>query len=292
MSAALPLLVALLEVYAAGDIADCRKSAAAESVAARTAGLIPPGATVFVLGDTAYPSATQDALEACYEPTWGRHRAATLAIPGNHDYVDGRRDDFLAYFGSGAAPEGYFARELDGWLVIGLDSHLSGELLDRQYAWLEATLAAHTDTPCTLAMWHTPLFSSGLHRGAGEHMRRFWALLDAHGADVVLGGHEHFYEAFEPLDAEGRPVEDGIRSFVVGTGGTRLYGFWNPPYASRARILKHGVLRLSLDDGVYAWQFIRVDGGVADAGEARCRWSDPENRGHSPIIGGRGHDPR
>jgi hypothetical protein len=80
VSAALPLLVALLEVYAAGDIADCGRSAAAESVAARTAGLIPPGATVFVLGDTAYPSATQDALEACYEPTWGRHRNATLAI--------------------------------------------------------------------------------------------------------------------------------------------------------------------------------------------------------------------
>jgi len=56
-------------------------------------------------------------------------------------------------------------------------------------------------------------------------------------------------------------------SFVVGTGGARLYGFWNPPYASRARILKHGVLRLSLDDGVFAWQFIRVDGGVADAGK-------------------------
>ena len=63
MSAALPLLVALLEVYAAGDIADCGKSAAAESVAARTAGLIPPGATVFVLGDTTYPLATAAALK-------------------------------------------------------------------------------------------------------------------------------------------------------------------------------------------------------------------------------------
>ena len=271
MSAALPLLVALLEVYAAGDIADCRKSAAADSDAARTAALIPPGATVLVLGDTTYPLATSAALEACYEPTWGMHRNATLAIPGNHDYIAGRTDDFLAYFGSGAASEGYFARELDGWLVIGLDSHLSGESLDRQYAWLEATLAEHVDTRCTLAMWHTPLFSSGLHRGDGEHMRRFWALLDAHGADVVLGGHEHFYEAFEPLDAEGRPVEAGIRSFVVGTGGARLYGFWNPPYASRARILEHGVLRLSLDDGAFAWQYIRVDGDVADAGEARCR---------------------
>ncbi len=62
MSAALPLLVALLEVYAAGDVADCRKAVAADSVAARTAELIPPGATVLVLGDTTYPLATAAAL--------------------------------------------------------------------------------------------------------------------------------------------------------------------------------------------------------------------------------------
>ena len=144
-------------------------------------------------------------------PRRSRSRAITITSQD-------ARTTFSRTFGSGAAAEGYFARELDGWLVIGLDSHLSGDRLDQQYAWLEATLAAHSDTHCTLAMWHTPLFSSGLHRGAGEHMRRFWALLDARGADVVLGGHEHFYEAFEPLDAEGRPVEEGIRSFVVGTG--------------------------------------------------------------------------
>jgi len=95
--------------------------------------------------------------------------------------------------------------------------------------------------------------------------------LDFVGVVVVLGGHVYFYESFDPCYAEGRPVDEGIRSFVVGTGGARLYGFWNPPYASRARILKHGVLRLSLEDGAFAWQFIRVDGGVADAGEARCR---------------------
>jgi hypothetical protein len=77
----------------------------------------------------------------------------------------------------------------------------------------------------------------------------------------------------DPLDAEGRPVPDGEapRQFVVGTGGARLYGFWKPPYRSKARVLEHGVLHLSLERESYSWRFIDVDGRVQDAGVARCR---------------------
>ena len=71
----------------------------------------------------------------------------------------------------------------------------------------------------------------------------------------------------------GRLPRDGQapRQFVVGTGGARLYGFWKPPYRSKARVLEHGVLQLSLERGSYAWRFIDVDGRVQDAGVARCR---------------------
>ena len=205
-------------------------------------------------------------------PALGRFAGKLAAVlPGNHDYVSGKPTDFLAYFGPSAGERGYFARTLDGWLVIGLDSNQAAAGLDRQYAWLEATLEEHRDLRCTLVMWHAPLFSSGRHRGGGEHMRRFWTLLDAHGVDVSLHGHEHFYEAFAPLDAAGRPSASGIRSFVVGTGGARLRGFDRPSGASRVRVSSHGVLRLTLDDGAYAWQFIEVGGRIADSGQARCR---------------------
>jgi 3',5'-cyclic AMP phosphodiesterase CpdA len=226
---------------------------------------------VLVLGDTVYKYATAENYAACYEPTWGVHRATTHAVPGNHDYFEGRAEDFHAYFGDRAGAEGHFARRLGAWLVIGIDSHPSAEDLDRHYEWLRATLEENSDTRCTLAMWHEPLFSSGLHRGSGAHMQRFWALLDRYGAEVVLNGHEHFYEAFDPLDAGGRAVADGIREFVVGTGGARLHGFWRPPYTSRARMLRHGVLRLTLDDSRYAWRFLDADGGAWDAGSATCR---------------------
>jgi hypothetical protein len=85
-------------VYAAGDIAECRGKPPAKTSAARTAKLVPQGATVLVPGDTAYPYGTVAAYESCYGPTWGVHRATTLAVPGNHDYVNGRSDDFRSYF--------------------------------------------------------------------------------------------------------------------------------------------------------------------------------------------------
>ena len=65
----------------AGDIADCKLEA--ESTA-RILDRLP--GSIFTLGDHAYPSSTPETLAACYEPTWGRHRARTYPAPGNHDW--------------------------------------------------------------------------------------------------------------------------------------------------------------------------------------------------------------
>ncbi len=272
-----------LDVYVAGDIAYCGGRDPADSMAARTARLLPAGALVLGLGDMAYPLADAAMLASCYEPTWGSHRATTLAVPGNHDYVGGKAIAYLDYFGGPATSQNgnfiaYTRRLNDRWLLIGLDSNAAGTALDAQYRWLQQALAQEAERGamprCTAVMWHAPLFSSGLHRGAGDHMRPFWKLLDEHGADVVLSGHEHMYERFGPLDAGGQaPASGGLapRQFVVGTGGAPLYGFWRPPYRSEARVLRHGVLRLSLEQDSYTWRFIDVDGTVRDAGTARCR---------------------
>jgi hypothetical protein len=276
-----------LRVFAVGDIADCGREPPERSAARLTAELVTPGAIVLALGDVVYRHSDAATLASCYEPTWGMHRAATLASAGNHDYVDGTATDFRRYFGLESAGQQDFvayARWLNSnWLLVALDSNARGAALDRQYDWLQQTLqrefgaerpATTSDaTRCIAVMWHAPLFSSGLHRGSGEHMRRFWELLDTYEADLVLSGHEHFYEAFEPRTSDGkmRSGGEGLRQFVVGTGGARLYGFWKPPYASRARIVRHGVLGLTLKPATYAWDFIGTDGLTHDRGAAPCR---------------------
>ena len=279
--------VPAVQVYAVGDIADCRQAPPERTDAARTAKLVPVGTMVLGLGDMAYKHADASTLAACFEPTWGRHRTNLFAIPGNHDYVRGRADDFLAYFDVSAQPQGFvaYAREIaPGWQLIALDSNARGAALQSQLDWLRRTLdersdpAGQTASQCLLVMWHSPLFSSGWHRGSGTHMRASWEMLDGHGADLLLSGHEHFYEAFDPLDAEGTHVAhgQGIRQFTVGTGGAKLFGFWRPPYASRARVLSHGVLQLTLAADRYAWRFVDVDGRIRDAGEATCRRKAPD----------------
>ena len=64
-----------------------------------------------------------------------------------------------------------------------------------------------------------------------------------------------------------------MREFVVGTGGARLYPIWKPVHESRVRHAAHGVLKLTLDDGSYAWQFIDTPAGaVLDcAARPACR---------------------
>ncbi len=286
-----PLAPDAVRVYVAGDVADCRVDPPGRAPASLTARLVPRSATVLAPGDLVYPLADAATLAACYGPTWGAHRETTLPAAGNHDYVRGDSADFRAYFHLErlAASEGFLAYTKalsDDWLLVVVDSSVSGTAMRRQREWLEATLArarlrgtstteagAPSTVRCLAVMWHAPVFSSGMHRGSGEHMRPLWQLIDAHDADLLLSGHEHFYEAFDPIDGDFRHRDDGdgVRQFTVGTGGARLHGFWKPPYASRARVLAHGVLELTLEPGRYAWRFLDVDGRVRDAGSAACR---------------------
>ena len=277
-----------IEVYAVGDLADCRRDPPGQAATRRVSTLVPAGATVLALGDLAYPFADAATLARCYEPTWGAHRAATLAVAGNHDYVQDSSREFREYFGLDrrALSDRYIAYVetlSPDWLLIVLDSNVRGSALDAQLEWLRTTLdrvrprdATSTQAAprCLAIAWHAPLYSSGWHRGSGDHMRPYWELVDAYGADLVLGGHEHFYEAFDPRDAHGQRVDDGPRQFTVGTGGARLYGFWKPPYESRARVLEFGVLQLTLSPGRYAWRFVDVERRVRDAGSASCRRPD------------------
>src|SRR5262249_2905568 len=68
----------------AGAIATCDDLAGAYA----TARLIEqiPGATIFAVGDLAYPNGSDEDFKNCYGPTWGRFKDRTRPAPGNHEY--------------------------------------------------------------------------------------------------------------------------------------------------------------------------------------------------------------
>ena len=61
----------------------------------------------------------------------------------------------------------------------------------------------------------------------------FWDRLAADGAELILNGHEHSYERFDPQTPAAAPSNVGLRELVVGTGGVGFYDF--PPPSPIAR---------------------------------------------------------
>ena len=262
-----PLPVAVL--VGAGDIANCDPNGA--EATARLLDHID--GTVVTLGDHAYPNGTGSDFERCYEPTWGRHKQRTRPSPGNHDYQSNRAAPYFAYFGANAGPagRGYYSYDLGAWHIIALNSHIAAGSDSDQAMWLRADLAANP-VACTLAYWHVPLFSSGAVHGNDNTMKAIWDILAEAGADGVVAAHEHTYERFAPQTSSGRADPNGIRQFVVGTGGAGLYAFGQIQPNSEARSNdSYGVLKLTLRATSYDWEFVPVAGRTfSDSGSAAC----------------------
>ena len=257
----------------AGDIGDCG-SGGDDATAALLDGI---EGTVFTAGDNAYENGSADDFRNCYANNWGRHLARTRPAPGNHDWQTNDLAGYLGYYGASAqGPDGssWYSYDLGTWHVIVLDSTCAKvggcDPASPQGRWLAADLAA-TDATCTLAIFHHPRFTSGEH-GDTLEMDAFWRPLHAAGVDVIVNGHDHVYERFQPQDPDGRLDEErGIREFIVGTGGTPLREFVRVAANSDLRLLVgFGVIAFTLHDGSYEWRFTVADSNVSDYGTARC----------------------
>jgi len=251
-----------------GDV--CRHFATAELIEA--AG---PDA-VLALGDLQYEIGLAGAFAESYAPTWGRFKDRTYPVPGNHDYASGGQG-YHEYFGAraGEPGKGWYSFDLGSWHFIAINSNcnaVGGCGPDSaQYRWLADDLA-NSVAQCTIAYWHHPRFSSGLH-GDDPGLGPVWDLLYREGVDVVLTGHDHNYERFAPLDASGRADSSGMRSFVVGTGGKDLRPMAEIHPASETHNTEAaGVLKLELGEGTYTWEFLPVPGeSYRDEGTGECR---------------------
>jgi len=127
-------------------------------------------------------------------------------------------------------------------------------------AWMARDLST-TDALWKFVVFHHPPFNVGNEHYEVQHMRVLSPLLEAHGVDIVLSGHEHNYQRSRPLkfkpDSAGRSADvggkdrrvpgaftvdrvfdgisntrpDGVLYIVTGAGGKHLYdpGFTDHP---------------------------------------------------------------
>ncbi|MES1259162.1 MAG: metallophosphoesterase [Gemmatimonadota bacterium] len=237
---------------------------------------------VFTLGDNAYPDGSASNFALCFAPSWGDSSKRIMKkihpAPGNHEHQSIGAAPYYEYFGSraGSSKKGYYSYDVGEWHVIVLNSEIIvGAFTDAdrkaQDDWLTGELKG-SQKLCTLAYWHNPRFSSGWH-GGDARLLRTWQLLYDGGVDLVLNGHDHDYERFDPQDPLGvLDTAHGIPEYVVGTGGGDLRGFRTVPSANSAvRVEGYwGVLKLTLGKGEFRSAFIDTEGRVWDPSGGKC----------------------
>jgi hypothetical protein len=262
LTASAPVLVG------AGDVARCNEPGA-EATAKVLDGV---SGTVFTAGDNAYMNGSAADYRACYDPTWGRHRARTRPVPGNHEYQTAGAAGYFDYFGASAGPRGlgYYGYTLGSWMVLAVNSEIPVGAGSAQLAWVRDQLTI-SQRRCTVVYWHRPLFSSGPN-GANRDMLELWQLLYGMDVEIVINGHDHMYERFAPQTPEGKAhAARGIRQFTVGTGGAPTYAVSRSAANSEVAASVWGVAAFTLRNDGYSWEFMPAEGvAFRDAGRGEC----------------------
>lgn len=266
---------------------------------------------VIMLGDMQYQdgSPTQIANSYARQELWGSFKSYTIPVVGNHEQHTAGAAGYCSYFGEAAhcaAPATgsnhgnmSFRVDLGKWSVISMES--TDAISQAQKDQLAALIAEAGSDNVILAFhhprWTAPCLPSTCH-SPDLDTNAYWTIAYSMGVDIILDGHNHKYERTFPLTANfADPVagagQTGIIQFVSGLGGieskpgcsTRLpvagknvIAFCAGNEATKSdAVARSGMLKLTLRDNAYDWQFIRADGAnsgagtVIDAGTATVR---------------------
>lgn len=162
---------------------------------------------VLMMGDNLYMGGSPRDYQAGFERPYQALLAAGVkfyATLGNHDNTNER-----LYKPFNMNGQNYYTfRPKLGVRFFSLDSNYMDAV---QLAWIEKELAAsHSDWK--IAYFHHPLYSSGGTHGSDVELRaKLEPLFLRHNVDVVISGHDHFYERIKP--------QKGIQYFVSGGAG-------------------------------------------------------------------------
>jgi 3',5'-cyclic AMP phosphodiesterase CpdA len=166
---------------------------------------------VFTTGDNVYP----DGAKRHFRRTFFRPYRCLLrrgvrfhASLGNHDYLTRRGRPQLRTRAFGIPYRNYVVRRKGVRFVVADSNRL-------RMGWLRRALTAEPPDDWTIAVFHHPVYSPGLHGSTPGFRPLLPRLLRRKGVDLVLNGHDHIYSYTKALR--------GIRYVVTGGGGGPLY---------------------------------------------------------------------
>jgi len=138
---------------------------------------------------------------------------------------------------------------------------LNSNYMDKkQVQWLESELAKDT-SEWKVAFMHHPPYSSGGNHGSDKQLREIVEpIFVKYGVNVVLTGHDHFYERIKP--------QKGIYYFVSGAGGKLRSGDLkdNSPITERGYDRDLSFMMFEVVDKQLYFQAISRTGETVDSG--------------------------
>ena len=214
----------------------------------RVDALVTTGDNVYDFGE---PRLFEADLEAPYRALLasGRPLWATL---GNHDEAAGHGAEQLAFLHLPALP---FVKTLPGVRFLFLDANHPD---DAQAWWLADQLAVPEPPLFTVAVFHQPVFSCGIHGRTPEVITHWYSALNSGKVSLVLNGHDHDYQRF--LTAEGTTF------IVTGGGGRELYPLipgCDPP-EMRVGVVKNHFTGVEVYSDRMAVTAVAIDGSIID----------------------------
>jgi hypothetical protein len=155
-----------------------------------------------------------------------------VLTPGNHDYDDLQIDPHWKhqFTQPGNGPKEVkgtcFFIDYKNLKIISIDSAVESELEDEngvalksQKLWLDSILSVNTKD-WVIVTTHLPFYSPKESRDNPQVRKNFQPILEKHGIDMVLTGHDHSYARGIASDNAG---EKPAIVYVVSVSGPKLY---------------------------------------------------------------------
>jgi len=227
---------------------------------------------VLMMGDNMYGSENardfQRKFEVPYKPVLDKG-VKFYASLGNHDSTNQRMYKLFNMNGE----RFYTFKPKDGVRIFALDSNY----MDRtQLQWFEKELVA-SGSDWKIVFFHHPIYSSGGRHGSDTALRdQLEPLFLKFGVDVVMTGHEHFYERLKP--------QKGIHYFISGGAGKLRRGDVGGEFTAKAFDQGHHFMILEIDGDQMHFQVISDQAKTVDSGVITRRKVDTEAAPSQPAA--------
>jgi predicted phosphodiesterase len=231
---------------------------------------------VLGLGDYSYQS-TANCWFPVIKPIDGKMHISI----GNHD--DGSStllNQYLSHFG---LSKQYYSFTYGNAHFLALSTEMTSS--STQYDFAKADLqkaSQNSNIHWIIVFFHKPMYTSpGGHSADTTIRSKYHPLFDQYNVDLVLFGHNHFYERSYPLKYNsanpGSPIKtstatklydniDGTIFATVGTGGQSLYSYSSKAPFIVSQYKGYGFIDLSIGSTTLAAKFYaNSDGAIKDS---------------------------